>query len=158
MLSCPKGDGKHRMTAKGDLGLEHCRNCGWVPETEVDLTLGLSKAQRRAMQNLKDVTRRHHKRLTRVTPTIILDGNTEGARTARRILEFRGEGDNCHYCHEELTDHTRTIDHMIPKSHGGTNDLINLVLACYACNSSKGNKTYTDFIHEMANRQRKGTR
>lgn len=43
-----------------------------------------------------------------------------------------------------LNDHSSlryaTIDHVIPKSKGGTWDKGNLVLACYSCNQIKGNK------------------
>ena len=31
-----------------------------------------------------------------------------------------------------------TIDHIIPKKHGGSDDLANLALACYRCNIHKG--------------------
>lgn len=34
--------------------------------------------------------------------------------------------------------HTATVDHIIPKSRGGTNDLDNLVIACYPCNTGRG--------------------
>jgi 5-methylcytosine-specific restriction endonuclease McrA len=31
-----------------------------------------------------------------------------------------------------------TLEHILPRSHGGTNDLENLALACKRCNSQKG--------------------
>ena len=31
-----------------------------------------------------------------------------------------------------------SIEHIVPRSHGGTDDLDNLALACAACNSTKG--------------------
>jgi hypothetical protein len=33
-----------------------------------------------------------------------------------------------------------TIDHVIPRTKGGTNDISNLVLCCKQCNSIKGNR------------------
>ncbi|HTP29418.1 MAG TPA: HNH endonuclease signature motif containing protein [Anaeromyxobacteraceae bacterium] len=33
---------------------------------------------------------------------------------------------------------TASIEHIIPKTHGGTDDLENLALACAACNGEKG--------------------
>lgn len=40
----------------------------------------------------------------------------------------------------------RTIDHVLPKSKGGTSHLDNLVLACFACNNKKGNRSYEEFV------------
>ena len=42
-------------------------------------------------------------------------------------------------CHGE-------IDHIIPQSVGGCDDLGNLVLACSACNLAKSDKGYQDFV------------
>lgn len=33
---------------------------------------------------------------------------------------------------------TASIEHIVPRTHGGTNDLENLALACAACNGEKG--------------------
>jgi len=43
----------------------------------------------------------------------------------------------CVYC---LSDSNLTIDHIVPLSCGGSNNLDNLCIACGPCNSSKGNK------------------
>lgn len=37
------------------------------------------------------------------------------------------------------------IEHIIPKSRGGTNSITNLVLSCSKCNRKKGNKTAEEF-------------
>jgi 5-methylcytosine-specific restriction endonuclease McrA len=39
-----------------------------------------------------------------------------------------------------------TIDHQIPTSRGGTDDLDNLVLACARCNARKNNKTADEYL------------
>ncbi len=46
---------------------------------------------------------------------------------------FRRDGGRCQYC-ERAAD---SIDHVIPKSRGGTNDWRNMVAACRRCNSHK---------------------
>jgi hypothetical protein len=40
----------------------------------------------------------------------------------------------CHYCGGELLPATATIEHIWPRSWGGTNDRWNLTLACGLCN------------------------
>ena len=46
----------------------------------------------------------------------------------------------CKYCGVALQWESSTVDHVVPISKGGTNDLQNLVLACKPCNTRKGNK------------------
>lgn len=62
-----------------------------------------------------------------------------------RSCLFGMDGNLCHYCHTKLNGKTATIDHIIPLSNGGTNDLINLVLCCFWCNILKSNKDYNEF-------------
>lgn len=49
----------------------------------------------------------------------------------------------CVYCGK--TDIPLEIEHIIPKSRGGTNRIDNLTIACRNCNQEKGNKTATEF-------------
>ncbi|MFE5109455.1 HNH endonuclease [Streptomyces sp. NPDC056663] len=44
---------------------------------------------------------------------------------------------NCAYCNEA----SQTMDHVIPFSDGGADELKNLVPVCHTCNRSKGGKT-----------------
>lgn len=37
-----------------------------------------------------------------------------------------------------VLEHTATVDHLVPKSAGGSNDLDNLVIACHPCNTGRG--------------------
>jgi hypothetical protein len=48
----------------------------------------------------------------------------------------------CEYCHtDEAWQYIRfTIDHLVPVSEGGQNNLENLALACFHCNRRKSNK------------------
>jgi 5-methylcytosine-specific restriction endonuclease McrA len=47
----------------------------------------------------------------------------------------------CEYCHslERLSANRFTIDHIIPRSLGGSDDLENLALACRRCNERRYN-------------------
>lgn len=49
----------------------------------------------------------------------------------------------CEYClaNSEFAFHTFPVDHIVPLSLGGTNDLENLANSCQFCNNSKYNKT-----------------
>lgn len=47
----------------------------------------------------------------------------------------------CGYCSKFCNDKIITIDHIIPKSRGGSNTPENLVTCCITCNQYKGNRT-----------------
>lgn len=55
----------------------------------------------------------------------------------------------CFYCDEKLTKEQRTIDHIVPKIKGGTNDLHNLVPCCRKCNGNKGGKSLLKWAEEI---------
>lgn len=49
----------------------------------------------------------------------------------------------CSYCGRK--DIPLEIEHIVPKSRGGSNRVTNLCLACHECNQKKGNKTAAGF-------------
>ena len=51
----------------------------------------------------------------------------------------------CAYCGAELKEGNYSIDHIIPKSKGGTNNEDNLFLCCKSCNSRKKNRSLEEF-------------
>ena len=64
-------------------------------------------------------------------------GSNVGKAKRTRVLER----DNyiCHYCGNPLGGYRgETIDHLVPRSRGGTNDESNLVACCVWCNRAKG--------------------
>lgn len=61
---------------------------------------------------------------------------------------WKAGGDNfCFYCAEKLSRRQRTLDHLTPKSRGGTAALSNMVLACRSCNNAKSDMTLVEFNH-----------
>jgi 5-methylcytosine-specific restriction endonuclease McrA len=50
----------------------------------------------------------------------------------------------CAYCGKK--DAPMEIDHIIPKSRGGSNRVSNLTLACHSCNQSKGKQAISEFL------------
>lgn len=64
-------------------------------------------------------------------------------RRLRLLVNYQGLV--CAYCGCDLTEATKTIDHVIPRSKGGRSDYHNLVLACKSCNSHKSDKEVGTF-------------
>jgi hypothetical protein len=51
----------------------------------------------------------------------------------------------CLYCGKDIRNDF-TIDHIVPVCKGGNNDISNIDLICFSCNSSKGKKSKEEFI------------
>jgi 5-methylcytosine-specific restriction endonuclease McrA len=47
----------------------------------------------------------------------------------------------CQYCGATPGRHNLTVDHVLPRSRGGSHDWDNLVTACTRCNQRKGSRT-----------------
>jgi 5-methylcytosine-specific restriction endonuclease McrA len=60
---------------------------------------------------------------------------------------------HCAYCGAK--DCPLEIEHIIPKSRGGSNRLSNLTLACHSCNQKKGNRTASEFGYPKIQAQAK---
>lgn len=60
-----------------------------------------------------------------------------------RFDVFKRDGFQCTYCGEAPPKVTLEIDHIEPVSKGGTNDINNLVSACFDCNRGKRNVRLT---------------
>jgi 5-methylcytosine-specific restriction endonuclease McrA len=58
------------------------------------------------------------------------------------------DGYFCRYCG---CDNALTLDHVQPRSRGGSDDPVNLALACKPCNSSKGARTPAEWGWPHAN-------
>lgn len=54
-----------------------------------------------------------------------------------RSMIYRRDGNKCQYCGSTKG---LTIDHVIPKSRGGTDSWENMVIACSHCNTKKGDR------------------
>ncbi|MBW4652384.1 MAG: HNH endonuclease [Kaiparowitsia implicata GSE-PSE-MK54-09C] len=61
------------------------------------------------------------------------------AKKAQLISDY---GLRCWWCDYCLPEEKLTLDHLKPKSRGGSNSLENLRLACFPCNNSRGNSLY----------------
>ena len=61
-----------------------------------------------------------------------------------RKLTIQRDGNVCIYCSNETE--IPQIDHIIPLSKGGNNDLSNLAVSCKRCNSSKRNSLLEEWV------------
>lgn len=52
---------------------------------------------------------------------------------------------NCPYCKEPITYKTAGVDHKIPTSRGGKDNITNVHLVCKVCNMIKGDFTHDEF-------------
>ena len=75
----------------------------------------------------------------------------EDRRSFVRYL-LKHSGPICHYCGRrlsteqdaggELSDDRITLDHIVPRSKGGSDHLENFALSCPSCNQKKGSAEY----------------
>jgi hypothetical protein len=73
-----------------------------------------------------------------------------GIGKGRRHAIYNRDGWRCRYCGKQLRparghpahdSYAPTLDHVMPKSRGGSGDSANLVTACDACGTLKGART-----------------
>jgi 5-methylcytosine-specific restriction endonuclease McrA len=80
----------------------------------------------------------------RVPEVIVLsnyDALPESAVTFSRRNIFKRDHYVCQYCHKQPGMDELTIDHIVPRSHGGVSSWDNCVLACIGCNKRKADRT-----------------
>ena len=80
-----------------------------------------------------------------------LQGELQGYEIREYLLEKWGR--KCAYCGE--TNVPLEIEHIIPKSRGGSDRVSNLTLSCHECNQRKGNKTAAEFGYPEIQKQAK---
>ncbi|TFH67608.1 HIT domain-containing protein [Gammaproteobacteria bacterium LSUCC0057] len=51
----------------------------------------------------------------------------------------------CELCGTSAVEKALHVDHIVPRSKGGPDEINNFQALCYSCNSNKGNKDDTDF-------------
>ena len=77
-----------------------------------------------------------------------------------RHRQFLYQGGTCFYCDIPLQGIRTDVEHIVPKSKGGTNNARNLVLACWECNKKKYissiSKDDLDVLR-VKNKKKKGT-
>lgn len=69
------------------------------------------------------------------------------------VCECFNKGARCYYCGQELEVHSPhpyrnaiSIDHKLPLTSGGTNDINNLVVCCHQCNIIKSTMSHDTYM------------
>lgn len=75
-----------------------------------------------------------------------------------KIAIQKRDGCNCFYCGEEMTEDDLTLEHLIPLTAGGLNELSNMVLAHEECNKLMGNKPLVEKVKYAISAQGNKTR
>ena len=82
---------------------------------------------------------------------LIKDVNEMGSRTPlsphKRMLVFERDDFTCQYCGRSAPEVALEVDHILPVSKKGKNDLRNLVTICRECNLGKGDR-YTEVMEK----------
>jgi 5-methylcytosine-specific restriction endonuclease McrA len=104
------------------------RLCRWAPVTA--LSLELVRFDTQAMQNPE------------ISGTEYQQGTLAGYEVREYLLEKWGR--KCAYC--DAQNVPLEIDHIHPRSKGGSDRVSNLTLACHPCNQRKGAQGIEDFL------------
>jgi len=104
------------------------RLCRWVPVSA--LSLELVRFDTQALQNPE------------ISGIEYQQGELQGYEVREYLLEKWGR--KCAYCDAENVP--LEIDHIHPRSRGGSHRVSNLVIACRTCNQKKGNRDVAEFL------------
>ena len=69
-----------------------------------------------------------------------------------KIILYKRQEGYCNGCGYHFQIRNLTIDHKLPRSHGGRNDIGNLQLLCHACNQLKADGSQERLIAELRER------
>lgn len=91
-------------------------------------------AEFRARQVLKAQRRK-------VIRSALIEAQSDGSVTPQSLGRLYGQAKECCYCGVPFkTSKEKTADHIVPISRGGLHSILNLVICCISCNSSKCDK------------------
>lgn len=80
-----------------------------------------------------------------------------GVKLNRRNL-FARDQNRCQYCGHKYPSSELSLDHVVPRSQGGTNSWENIVCACVRCNVRKGGRTPEQANMRLINKPRRPRR
>lgn len=69
-----------------------------------------------------------------------------------REFVYHRDGGLCFYCETEVSPFRAQVDHVVPISKGGPNEVANLALSCGPCNIKKGARNVEEYIGDLRHR------
>jgi len=106
-----------------------CRTLGWLPPSLMSRVFNVETWTKR-LQKLVPIT------------SIAVETVQQGVLAGYEVREYLLE--KCAYCGK--TNVPLEIEHIQPKSKGGSDRISNLTIACVPCNQKKGNRPVEDFL------------
>lgn len=70
---------------------------------------------------------------------------------SKRIV-FERDDYKCQYCYKQLCEKSVTIDHILPRAHGGMTTFDNTVASCFRCNNKKGQRLLSQTTLKLVNK------
>lgn len=78
-------------------------------------------------------------------------GKSPGRLRKLAKIALRNGGQwRCCWCGGHLYPESATLEHIIPRAHGGTDALRNLDMACIPCNTARGAPDYEVYLAQEA--------
>ena len=76
--------------------------------------------------------------------------NSKASKRRAEIARLKQKEIKCWYCGLDLSEDETHIDHIVPKSNGGENEIENKALSCSFCNFAKQDKDLFTFLKWLA--------
>lgn len=111
---------------------------------EKDKELGVKgKADPNRKENLRETSGDSQAQYDTFEERIAMLEEDRKAQDKRLLFDY--QLGKCVYCGNEYGYDKLEIEHMVPKSRGGQDNIRNYQLACYSCNQAKGTMTDIEF-------------
>lgn len=124
------------------INLEVAREIAMSQDKAKKITMGQNKRKNEKKNNKKELNEK-------------FDMEPNGKNIEKyELYKEQGEG-RCPYCGASISiqnlfeEGFYEVDHVVPRSQGGTNKGINKVLVCAKCNQGKGNRTPYQYFSEL---------
>lgn len=69
-----------------------------------------------------------------------------------RLVLWKAYGGACFYCEKPIAIAEMSVDHDLPTSRGGGNDMDNLICSCRPCNTDKNARTSAEYLRLVTER------